>query len=219
MKRALLTLAALPVLTLPALAQPGPGLGGSPQPSPAATAPARQPGPGFGFVEEQAAPAAAPAAPAAKPAPAAAPAEPAAVKPAANAPAKDPIYDESADARKVVAEAVAKAKSEKKRVLVTLGANWCGWCRALEKTFTKDGKVAAEIAKSYVPVKVDVGRMTKNLDLAASWGADPKQGVPLLVVLDGSGKAVKVQETGSLEAGNGHDPEKVLAFLKANAGV
>jgi len=61
--------------------------------------------------------------------------------------------------------------------------------------------------------------MTKNLDLAASWGADPKKGVPLLVVLDGNGKAVKVQETGSLEAGKGHDPAKVLAFLKENEGV
>lgn len=131
---------------------------------------------------------------------------------------RPPIYDEAADARKDVSEAVAKAKAGRKRVLVTLGANWCGWCRALERTFTKDDRVAAEIAKSFVTVKVDVGRMTKNLDLADSWGADPKKGVPLLVVLDGNGKAVKVQETGSLEAGKGHDPEKVLAFLKENAG-
>ena len=101
---------------------------------------------------------------------------------------------------------------------MTLGANWCGWCRALDGTFTKDPKVSAELAKSFVPVKVDVGKMSKNLDLAASWGADPKKGVPLLVVLDGTGKVVKVQETASLESGKGHDPEKVVAFLKENAG-
>jgi len=29
---------------------------------------------------------------------------------------------------------------------------------------------------------------------------------------------VKVQATDVLEAGKGHDPEKVVAFLKANAG-
>jgi thiol:disulfide interchange protein len=130
-----------------------------------------------------------------------------------------PVYDEAADAKADVAAAVAKAKKEKKRVLVTLGANWCGWCRALDRLFTKNEAVAAQLAAGYVPVKVDVGRMTKNVELAASWGADPKTGVPLLVVLDGTGKAVKVQETGSLESGKRHDPEKVIAFLKANAGA
>ena len=129
------------------------------------------------------------------------------------------VYDEAADAKADVAAAVAKAKTEKKRVLVTLGANWCGWCRALDRLFTKNKAVSAALSAGYVPVKVDVGRMTKNLDLAATWGADPKTGVPLLVVLDGNGKAVKVQETGSLESGKHHDPEKVLAFLKANTGV
>jgi thiol:disulfide interchange protein len=135
----------------------------------------------------------------------------------AKVPAERP-YDEAADAKADVAAAVEKAKKEKKRVLVTLGANWCGWCRSLDRTFTKDEKVSAALAKAYVPVKVDVGRMTKNLDLAASWGADPKKGVPLLVVLDGTGKAVKVQDTEVLEAGKGHDPEKVIAFLNENAG-
>jgi hypothetical protein len=60
--------------------------------------------------------------------------------------------------------------------------------------------------------------MKKNLDLAASWGADVKKGIPLLVVLDSAGKVVKVRETGSLEAGKGHDPAKVLAFVTENAG-
>ena len=127
-------------------------------------------------------------------------------------------YDPKADAKADVAAAVAKAKGEKKRVLVTIGANWCSWCRSLDRLFSKDEKVAAAIAASYVPVKVDVGRMTRNVDLIATWGVDPKEGIPMLVVLDANGKAVKVQETGSLESGKGHDPEKVTAFLKANAG-
>lgn len=195
MKKVLLAVVVASLLAHAAPAQPGPGIGGAPQQTPAASPP-REPGPGFGFPAEAATPA---------PAPAARPAAP-------------PVYDEAADAKADVTAAVAKAKKEKKRVLVTLGGNWCGWCRALDRTFTQDPKVAAELAKAYVPVKVDVGKMTKNLDLAASWGADPKKGVPLLVVLDGKGKAVKVQETEALEAGKGHDPEKVVAFLQANAG-
>ena len=199
MKNALPMLAVAALVSLPALAQSGPGVGGSPEPTAAPAATAPRPGPGFGSSERRA------PSPAATPAPTATP--------------RPPVYDEAADAKKEVAAAVAKARAEKKRVLVTLGGNWCGWCRALDELFRTDEKVSAELARAYVPVKVDVGRMTKNLDLAASWGADPKKGVPLLVVLDGKGKAVKVQETGSLEAGKGHDPAKVLAFLKSNAGA
>ncbi len=197
MKMSLLTLAIVALFAIPASAQPGPGVAPAPQEAPTVAPP--EGGPGFGQrVKDKIRPT---------------PAAPAAVK----APAV-PIYDEAADAKADVAAAVAKAKKEKKRVLVTLGANWCGWCRALDRTFTKDEKVAAAIAKSYVPLKIDIGRMNKNLDLTASWGADVKKGVPLLVVLDGTGKAVKVQDTAALEEGKGHDPVKILAFLAANAG-
>src|SRR5512138_2899254 len=172
MKKVLLPLAAatlLALLAVPAAAQPGPGIAPAPAEKPAA-APAQ----GGAGTERG-------------------PGISGAPKPVAA------VYDEAADAKAVVADAVAKAKSEKKRVLVTLGANWCGWCRSLDRTLRQDEKVSAALARSYVSVKVDVGRMTKNLDLAGSWGADPKKGVPLLVVLDGSGKAVKVQETGAFE--------------------
>ncbi len=201
MTKLLLPLAVVALIALPASAQPGPGgpPGAQEKPAAAASPAAPQGGPGFGSGADVAS---------------TAPAVPAEVKPT-----PVPVYDEAADAKADVAAAVAKAKKGKKRVLVTLGANWCGWCRSLDRTFTKDEKVAAAIAKSFVPVKVDVGRMKKNLDLAASWGADAKKGIPLLVVLDGDGKAVKVQDTGSLEAGKGHDPEKILAFLAANTGV
>ena len=206
MTKFLLPLAVVALFALPASAQPGPGGPPAPQGKPAAAVVAPPGGPGFGPGGDGAAPATPPAQ--------TVPAAPAGVK----APSV-PVYDEAADAKAVVAAAVAKANKEKKRVLVTLGGNWCGWCRALDRTFTKDEKVAAAIARSYVPVKVDVGRMNRNLDLTASWGADVKKGVPLLVVLDGKGKAVKVQDTESLEAGKGHDPEKILAFLAANVGI
>ncbi len=205
MTKTLLSLAVVALFALPASAQPGPGVAPAPQEKPTVAPPRAGPASARGSTARP---------PRRRPASGRASRPPA----AESKPAAAPVYDESADAKADVAAAVAKAKKEKKRVLVTLGANWCGWCRALDRTFTKDEKVAAAIAKSYVPVKVDVGKMTKNLDLAASWGADAKKGVPLLVVLDGKGKAVKVQDTEALEAGKGHDPEKILAFLAANTG-
>jgi thiol:disulfide interchange protein len=196
MKKVLLPIAAAALLAFSAAAQQGPG------------------------VATPAAPASTPAAaPAGTPQAMGRPAQKFVPDGKVNSPKVVKPYNSEADANADVAAAVAKAKKEKKRVLVTLGANWCGWCRALDGLFTKDATVSAAIAKSYVPVKVDVGRMTKNLDLAGTWGADPKKnGIPLLVVLDRDGKAVSVQETGSFEEAKGHDPAKVVAFLEANSG-
>src|SRR3954469_3660648 len=52
--------------------------------------------------------------------------------------AKAAIYDESADARKNIASALAKAKRENQRVLIQWGANWCGWCHMLHDLFASD---------------------------------------------------------------------------------
>jgi thiol-disulfide isomerase/thioredoxin len=70
-------------------------------------------------------------------------------------------------------------------------------------------------------VLVDIGKWDKNMDLAASYGADLKaHGVPFLTILDADGKVLANQESGPFETGNkdqpGHDPAKVLAFLTEN---
>ena len=137
---------------------------------------------------------------------------------AAQQPAKterQAIYDEQADAKQQIAAAVAKAKKENRRVLVQWGANWCGWCHKLHETCAKDKDLSRELLYEYDVVLVDIGRFDKNMDLAASYGADLKgNGVPYLTVLDGEGKATANQETSSLEEGDHHLPAKVLSFLK-----
>lgn len=134
-------------------------------------------------------------------------------------PQRPPIYDESADARGQIAEALAAAKRENRRVLIQWGANWCGWCHLLHDLFEKNAQVKRTLLYEYDLVLIDIGRWDKNLDLAATYGADFKRaGVPYLTVLDADGNVLANQETGALEAKidgkPGHDPEKVLAFLK-----
>lgn len=128
------------------------------------------------------------------------------------------VYDEQADAKKQIAGALAIAQRDHKRVLLQWGANWCGWCRLLHGTFESDRKVKDKLAAEYEVVLIDIGRMDKNMDLVAQYGADPKgQGVPFLTVLDAAGKVVTHQETGSLEKPDkdnpAHDPDKIIAFL------
>ncbi|MSR40608.1 MAG: DUF255 domain-containing protein [Phycisphaerales bacterium] len=143
--------------------------------------------------------------------------------PPAAAPAKiEKIYDESADANKDLAAALANAKRNNTRVLVQWGGNWCGWCVLLHKACEADRNIAKELLFEYEVVLVDVGHFDKHQDLATKYGADLKKngnGVPFLTVLAADGTVLANQETGSLEkpAGvepRGHDSAKVLAFLK-----
>lgn len=127
---------------------------------------------------------------------------------------KPPLYDEKADAKALIAEAVKKASADNKRVLVMFGGNWCGWCHKLHATFESDPQVKKALLYEYVRVNVDIGKWDKHMDLAEAYGAKLKDsGVPFLTVLDGSGKVVANQETGSLEEGDHHVPAKVLGFL------
>ena len=130
---------------------------------------------------------------------------------------KTPVYDEKADAKTDVAAALARARRENRRVLIQWGANWCGWCKKLHALFGENADVGKELLYEYDVVRVDVGQFDKNMDLAASYGAELKaSGIPYLTVLAADGKVLANQETGSLEAGGAHDPAKVLAFLGKN---
>lgn len=125
------------------------------------------------------------------------------------------VYDETADAKKDVDEALARAAKENRRVLLVWGGNWCSWCKRLHQLFRENGDVARELRYEYDVVPIDIGHKDKNLDLGERYGAAfGEQGVPYLTVLDAEGNVLANQETGALEDGPKHDPAKVLAFLK-----
>jgi protein disulfide-isomerase len=90
-------------------------------------------------------------------------------------------YDEHANARADVQQAIAAAKSDHKDVLLVFGANWCPDCRELDKALR--GSSQALLAGRFEVVKVDVGNFNKNLDLAGEYGNPIKSGIPAIVVL------------------------------------
>jgi thiol:disulfide interchange protein len=145
------------------------------------------------------------------------------VEPKEEPKAKLKVYDESADAKKQIDAALAKAKKNNRRVLIQWGANWCGWCIKLHGTFGSNREIAKQLMYEYDVVYVDVGQFNKHMEIAEGYGADlKKHGLPFLTVLDADGKAIANQETGSLEkkAESGkdnpmeHEPKLVLEFLK-----
>jgi len=92
-------------------------------------------------------------------------------------------YDEKADADTQVAAAKARAKRDKKKLIIDLGGNWCPDCRILAGVLELP-EVRAFVARHYVVVTVDVGRMDKNLQIPRRYGIDRVRGVPALLIVD-----------------------------------
>src|SRR5204862_5719072 len=91
-------------------------------------------------------------------------------------------YDESADAKAAVQQALSAAKESRTPVFVIFGANWCEDCRALDRT-VKSGKSAQLLAREFKVVKVDIGNFDRNLDLVAAYGNPIQKGIPAAVSL------------------------------------
>ena len=122
------------------------------------------------------------------------------------------IYNDRADARAEIREALAKATAEHKRVIVVFGANWCYDCHVLDKAF-HSSELAPILAANYEVVHVDVGEGDKNQDLMKQYQVPMKKGIPSLAVLDSSGKLLYSQQGGEFEKARALAPEDVLAFL------
>lgn len=123
------------------------------------------------------------------------------------------LYDEKADGAQQIEKALAEAKKGKKTVLLQFGANWCGWCHKLHKLCETDKTLAAELKKNFVVVLIDIDKK-HNADINERYGNPIQHGLPVIVVLDSTGKQLFTQDTGKLEEGDHHSPVKVLAFLK-----
>ena len=129
----------------------------------------------------------------------------------AQAPAK-PVYNEQADARAELNQALAAAQAQQKNVLVVFGANWCGDCLALERKMSA-GSLQAHVDKRFVVLKVDVGRFNRNTDLAAQMGVPLKKGIPAVAVLKRDGEVQSATGAGELADARNMGDEAVLKVL------
>ncbi|MBV8605230.1 MAG: thioredoxin family protein [Pelomonas sp.] len=123
------------------------------------------------------------------------------------------IYNEQADARADVNQALAQARAEHKQVLVVYGANWCPDCRALDGKL-KTGALAAKVKQAFVVVKVDVGRFNHNTDLAQQMGVPLKKGIPTVAVLGSDGAVLSATSGGELADARGMGDDAVLQVFE-----
>ena len=127
-------------------------------------------------------------------------------------PGKD-LYPSGADAKKEIDEALSVATTEKKRVLLVFGANWCYDCHVLDQALHKDeaGKIVSE---HFLLVHVDIGEGEKNVDLVKLYKVPLDRGVPAVAILDSDGRLLYSSGQGEFEAARRMMKRDLVAFLK-----
>jgi thioredoxin len=75
-------------------------------------------------------------------------------------------------------------------------------------------ELASLIEKSFVIVKIDVGRYTKNLDLANKYHVPLKHGIPALAVLDPHGKLLYAMDQGQFSDARNMSYESIKDFFE-----
>lgn len=121
-------------------------------------------------------------------------------------------YDPTREAKADVAAARARARAEHKLLLIDLGGNWCGDCRVLAGIL-KLPEVAGFVARNYVIVNVDVGRMNRNLDIPARYGVKRLDGVPSLLVVDSQGHLKDAGHVAALADARSMTPQALADWL------
>jgi len=111
-----------------------------------------------------------------------------------------------------VADAMARAKANGRRVILVFGANWCHDSRALAGWFASP-RFAAMLSPRYEIVWVDVGQKDRNLDLARRFGLDGVKGTPTVLMLDSAGKPLNLEDAPRWHDASTRSEDKIYRYF------
>lgn len=124
------------------------------------------------------------------------------------------LYDPALDGMKQIKEAISKARSQGKHVLIQYGGNWCSWCIKFDAFCKADTSIKKVIDASFIPVKLNYSPENKNESANAYLGNPMRFGFPVFIIVDGNGKVLHIQDSALLEEGKGYNQVKVLGFFR-----
>jgi thiol-disulfide isomerase/thioredoxin len=113
-----------------------------------------------------------------------------------------------------LAAALQRAQAENKRVLVHIGAPWCGWCRVLDRFLREQGDL---IGVDYIDLKIDQDRMTDGKAVASRLrSGSTSGGIPWMAILDSDGNTLVTSDgpRGNIGyPGEPHEREYFIAMV------
>lgn len=119
-------------------------------------------------------------------------------------PARDPAHDLEA--------AKLEAAQQGKKILLSLGGNWCSWCLAFDRFLQDNPAVKQHWDDTFITVKVNISDENSNEKFLANY---PRvSALPLFFVLNSDGTLVSQQRTGMLEEGKSYSQARVLDFVR-----
>lgn len=122
-------------------------------------------------------------------------------------------YDESADAKLEIKQALAQAAPTQTPLIIVFGANWCGDCQMLNKAM-KNGACAPLLSHDFTIVKVNIGRWDKNLDVAQTYGVPLKKGIPAVAIVSAKNEVLYVTREGELADARKMGDQGIYDFFK-----
>lgn len=124
-------------------------------------------------------------------------------------------YDPKADAEKDIQNLIAKARKEKKNIMIQAGGNWCIWCLRFNNFVQTTPELKQIVDKNYLYYHLNYSPDNKNEKVFAKYGnPGDKFGYPVFIVLNRDGKQIHIQQSDVLEEGKGYSMDKVKDFLE-----
>src|ERR1700694_2224162 len=74
------------------------------------------------------------------------------------------LYDPAANVQKDVSAAIAKAKKDKKHVLLIVGGNWCVWCYRFNSFVLMDSSLKHLQENNFIVYHLNYSKENLNLD-------------------------------------------------------
>ncbi|MHB0996703.1 MAG: MauE/DoxX family redox-associated membrane protein [Elusimicrobiales bacterium] len=125
----------------------------------------------------------------------------------------NPGYARGRDAGQDINAALSLATEGRKRVMVKVGGYWCKWCVKMDQFFNENPDVNDYLGKNFIVVNVYFNPSEPPFPQAIA--AYPRiNGTPHIYILEKDGTMLESKDTVHLEAGEGYDHGKIMAFLE-----
>ena len=122
------------------------------------------------------------------------------------------LYPANANAKDEIQESLKRAATEKKRLLLIFGANWCYDCHVLDRAL-HEGTAGKIVSENFLLVHVDIGEGANNADLIKLYRIPLSKGVPAVAIVNSDGKILYSSGDGEFEASRQMMKKDLVAFL------